>query len=91
MTPDLRLLEAEFNGSCKTLTFLSSAFEQLSPMCFLSLSQAFFKQYRIKKIWLTPGIEPRTTCLMHKHSATELRQPASEQTLQFCIYTVKGY
>ncbi len=28
---------------------------------------------------------------MHKHSATELRQPAGEKNLQFCIYTVKGY
>ncbi len=27
---------------------------------------------------------------MHKHSATELRQPAGKQTLQFCIYSVGG-
>ena len=35
-------------------------------------------------------MEPRTTCMAYKHSATELRQPAGKQTLQFCIYTVKG-
>ncbi len=28
---------------------------------------------------------------MLKCSATELRQPAGKQTLQFCIYTIKGY
>ena len=55
-----------------------------------SLSQAFFflKQYRIKTIWSPLGIEPRTACLTHKHSGTELRQPAGQQALQFCIYTV---
>ncbi len=58
--------------------------------CILSLSQAFFK-YIIKNIWLPPGIESRTSCLMHMCSATELRQPASKQTPQFCIYAVKGY
>ncbi len=51
----------------------------------------FFKQYRIKNIWLPPGIEPRTTCLTHKCSATELRQQAGKQTIRFCIYIVKGY
>ncbi len=52
----------------------------------------FLKQYRIKNIWSLPGIELRTACIVHKHSAaTELRQPFGEQTLQFCIYTVKGY
>ena len=30
-------------------------------------------------------------CITNKHSATELLQPADKQTLQFCIYTVKGY
>ena len=50
-----------------------------------------FKQYRIKNIWSPPEIEPRTACIAHKRSATELRQPPGEQTLQFCIYTVKGY
>ncbi len=40
--------------------------------CILSLSQAFFKQYRIKNIGLPPGIEPRTACTVHKHCATEL-------------------
>ncbi len=29
--------------------------------------------------------------LNRKHSTTELQQPAGKQTLQFCIYTVKGY
>ncbi len=56
-----------------------------------SLIHRLFKQYRIKNIWSPPGIEPRTTCMAHKRSVTELRQPASELTLQFCIYTVKGY
>ncbi len=37
----------------------------------LSLSQAFFKQYRIKNIWSPPGIEPRTACLrVQYHWAT---------------------
>ncbi len=49
----------------------------------------FFKQYRIKNIWSPLGIEPRTA-LVHKRSATELRQPPGEQTHQFCIYTFKG-
>ncbi len=47
--------------------------------------------YRMKNIWSPPGIEPRTACIAHKRSVTELRQPPVEQTLQFCIYTVKGY
>ncbi len=47
------------------------------------------KQYRIKNIWSPPGIEPRTACIAHKHSPTELQQPASKQTLQFCVYTVE--
>ncbi len=34
-------------------------------------------------------IEPRTAFLIHKCFATELRKPASIQTLQSCIYTVK--
>ncbi len=44
-----------------------------------------------KVSWLPPGIEPRTACIAHKRSATELRQPPGKQTFQFCIYTVKGY
>ncbi len=59
-------------------------------MCSFSFT-GFFKQYRIKNIWSPPGIEPRAACTTHKRSATELRQPAGKQTLQFCIYTVKGY
>ncbi len=50
-----------------------------------------FKQYKIKNIWSPLGIEPRTACITHKRSATELWQPASKQTLQFCIYPAKGY
>ncbi len=46
----------------------------------------FSKQYRIKNIWSPIGIELKTACLMHKHSATELRQPAGNQALQLCIY-----
>ncbi len=52
----------------------------------------FFKQYRINNnYWLPPGIEPRITCITHKRSATELRQPADKQTLDFCIHNIKGY
>ncbi len=50
-----------------------------------SLSQAFLSNTELKifgRHW---------TCLTHKRSTTELRQPAGKQTLQFCIYTVKGY
>ncbi len=50
-----------------------------------------FKQYKIKCIWSPRGIEPRTACITHKRSATELRQPASKQTLQFCIYPAKSH
>ncbi len=44
-----------------------------------SLFHRLFKQYRIKNIWSPLGIEPRTACIIHKHSATELRQPAGKQ------------
>ncbi len=37
------------------------------------------------------GNEPRTACIAHKRCATKIRQPPGEQTLQFCIYTVKEY
>ncbi len=37
-----------------------------------SLFHRIFLKYRIKNIWSPPGIEPRTACLTHKHSATEL-------------------
>ena len=43
-----------------------------------SLSQLFFFFLTIQNfflnVWLSPGIEPRTTCLTHKHSVAELRQ-----------------
>ena len=65
--------------------------DKLDKNCILSLFHMHFKEYRIKNIWLPQGIEPRTTSLTHKRSSTELRQPAGKQTLQFCIYTVKGY
>ncbi len=67
-----------------TITF-SAFFYSLDvySLCFAG----FFKQFRIKNIWLPLGIEPRITCLTHKRSATELRgQPAGKQTLHFCIY-----
>ena len=38
----------------------------------VSLHRHNFKQYRIlKNVCLSPGIEPRTTCLTHKHSTTK--------------------
>ncbi len=40
-----------------------------------SLFHRLFKQYRIKNIWSPPGIEPRTACIAHKRSATQLQQP----------------
>ncbi len=82
-----------FNGSQKNRQIQNDSFLSLLLLIryILSLSQAF-KQYRIKNIWLPPGIELRTACLNHhKCSAAELRQPASKKMLQFCIYTVKGY
>ncbi len=68
-----------------------SAFFYSFGIAILSLSQFFFNNTEFKNIWSPPGIEPRTACIAHKRSATELRQPAGEQTLQFCIYAVKGY
>ncbi len=41
----------------------------------------FLKPCRITNFWSPPRIEPRTACLTHKLSATELRQPAGKQTL----------
>ncbi len=35
--------------------------------------------------------EPRTACIAHKRSATELRQPPGEQTLQFCIAMLQSH
>ncbi len=49
-----------------------------------------FKQYRIKNIWSPPGIEPRTTCLTHKRSATELQQPAGKPTLNSVFILLRG-
>ncbi len=41
-------------------------------LCILYFSHAFFfKQYKIKNIWLPPGIEPRTARLTHKCSASD--------------------
>ena len=51
----------------------------------LSLFHRFFKQYKIINIWSPPGIEPRTACLTHKHSATELRQPANFFFIVYCL------
>ncbi len=45
-----------------------------------TLFHRLFKQYRIKNIWSPPRIEPRTACIAHKRSATELQQPPGEQT-----------
>ncbi len=56
-----------------------------------SLSFAgFLNSTETKNILSPQGIKPTTAYIMHKCSATEVRQPASKQTLQFCIYTVKG-
>ncbi len=51
----------------------------------------FLNNTEFNNIWSPLGIEPRTACIVHKRSATELRQPPGEQTLQLCIYTVKSY
>ncbi len=64
---------------------------ELSSLDVFSLFRRlfFFLQYRIKNIWSPLGIEPRTACIAHKHSATELRQPPpGEQTIQLLL---RGY
>ncbi len=85
--------------NCYYIHFFCSSFNVQFLILFLGLfysldlfslfHRLFIKQYRIKNIWSPPGIEPRTACIAHKHSPTELWQPASKQTLQFCVYTVE--
>ena len=50
--------------------------------CIFSPSQAFEKNTELKTFWLPTGIEPRTACLMHKRSFTELRQPVRKHKMQ---------
>ncbi len=35
--------------------------------------------------------ECNQSLVLHKRSATELRQPADKETHEFCLYTAKGY
>ncbi len=46
----------------------------LNKMYFLSMAQALLSNTELKYL----DIESRTTCLMHKRSATELQQPAGK-------------
>ncbi len=61
---------------------LSCGVRGLPGICW---AQAFLQN---KNTWSPLGIEPRSTYLTHKLSATELQQPAGKQTFQFCINTV---
>ncbi len=82
-------------SSLLVLLYLRSSQFLSQPSCnhyiyILSLSQTFLNTTELKIFWSPPGIEPKTACLTHKHSVTELRQPASKQTLQFRIILLRG-
>ena len=62
-----------------------SAFCYSLDVYSLSITGFFKHNTEFKNVWLSLGIETRTTCLMRKCSATELWTPASNQTFQFCI------
>ncbi len=76
-------------------TFLNQTSERYSLIDVFSLFHKLL--FKIKNIWSPPGIEPRTACLTHKCSATELQQPAikiqnfiSINTELECLFRVKN-
>ena len=66
----------EYTNEC-ALNFSSLRAMQLRPLNVFSLfHRLFFLTIQNQKYLVANGIEPRTTCITHKCSATELRQPA---------------
>ncbi len=55
--------------------------DRLELDVFSLFHRLFLNNTELRNIWSPLGIEPRTACIAHKRSATELRQPPGEQTL----------